>query len=254
MLKPQSESRRPYGSSEPAVHRPTSWRMTRRSHTGSGLSQDLAAVTEFTQHWRHSFKKKTERFFDCTLKSWTRKRSTMAQTATIYNLNVDLSDVDRGVYETLNIRIARHPSETAEYMLVRVLAYCLEFRDGIALTEGVASADEPAILVRDLTGQITAWIEVGLPDASRIHRGSKLAARTAVYTHRGRQLLSQLEGAKVYKSESVPIYTLDPEFIDEVASLIDRRSSIGMSITEQQIYLTINGRDFTTSIEQHRIS
>jgi len=178
----------------------------------------------------------------------------MAQTATIYNLSIDLSDVDRGVYEQLDVRIARHPSETAEYMLVRVLAYCLEFQDGILLTEGVASADEPAILVRDMTGQITAWIEVGLPDASRLHRGSKMAKRAAVYTHKGRQLLSQLAGSKVHKSENVPIYALDSEFIDEVSRLIDRRSAIGLSITEQQIYLTISGKDFTTSIHQHRIS
>jgi uncharacterized protein YaeQ len=178
----------------------------------------------------------------------------MAQTATIYNLAIDLSDVDRGVYEQLDVRIARHPSETAEYMLVRVLAYCLEFQDGIFLTEGVASADEPAVLVRDMTGQITAWIEVGLPDASRLHRGSKMAPRAAVYTHKGRQLLSQLAGSKVHKSESVPIYTLDSEFIDDVAGLIDRRSSIGLSITEQQIYLTIGNRNFTTAIQQHRIS
>jgi uncharacterized protein YaeQ len=178
----------------------------------------------------------------------------MAQTATIYNLSVDLSDVDRGVYETFDVRIARQPSETAEYMLVRVLAYCLEFQDGISLTEGVASGGEPAILVRDMTGQITAWIEVGLPDAARLHRGSKLAGRAAVYTHRGRQLLAQLARSKVHKAETVPIYALNPEFIDEVAKLIDRRSSIGLSITEQQIYLTVGGKNFTSSIEQHRIS
>ena len=178
----------------------------------------------------------------------------MAQTATIYNLSIDLSDVDRGVYEQLELRIARHPSESAEYMLVRILAYCLEFQDGIFLTEGVASADEPAILIRDLTGQITGWIEVGLPDAARLHRGSKIAKRAAVYTHKGRQLLSQLSGSRVHKSESVPIYALESEFIDGVSGLIDRRSSIGLSITEQQIYLSINGRDFTTSIQEQRIS
>ena len=178
----------------------------------------------------------------------------MAQTATIYNLAVDLSDVDRGVYEQLDIRIARHPSESAEFMLVRVLAYCLEFRDGIAFTEGVASADEPAILVRDMTGQITTWIEVGLPDAARLHRGSKMAGRAAVYTHKGRQLLSQLAGSKVHKSEDVPIYVLDSEFVDEVSRLVERRSDIGLSITEQQIYLTIGGTNFTTSIQEHRIS
>ena len=117
----------------------------------------------------------------------------MAQTATIYTVTIDLSDLDRGVFETLELRVARHPSETAEYMLVRLMAYCLEYEEGIALTEGVSSGDEPALVVRDLTGRVTAWIEVGLPDAARLHRGSKLAGRAAVYTHRDvRQLLAQL--------------------------------------------------------------
>src|SRR3954468_14545375 len=101
----------------------------------------------------------------------------MALTATIYNLTVELSDIDRGVYETLDLRVARHPSESAEYMVVRILAYCLEYQEGIAFTEGVSSGDEPAVIVRDLTGRITGWIEVGMPDANRLHRGSKLAGR-----------------------------------------------------------------------------
>ena len=94
----------------------------------------------------------------------------MALTATIYNLDIELADIDRGVYETLQLRIARQPSETVEYMLTRVLAYCLEYTEGIALTEGVASGDEPAVLIRDLTGRMTAWIEVGLPE--RLGRAS----------------------------------------------------------------------------------
>src|ERR1051325_3531262 len=104
----------------------------------------------------------------------------MAQTSTIYNIDIDLSDVDRGIYEKLALRVPRHPSETAEYMLMRVFAYCLEYGEGIALTEGVTAADEPAVLVRDLTGRITAWIEVGMPAAERVHHGSKLAGRAAV--------------------------------------------------------------------------
>ena len=80
----------------------------------------------------------------------------MAQTATIYNFEIDLADMDRGVYETLDLRVARHPSETAEYMVVRVLAYCLEYHEGLELTEGVSSGDEPALLGRDLTGRVTA--------------------------------------------------------------------------------------------------
>jgi uncharacterized protein YaeQ len=108
----------------------------------------------------------------------------VALTATIYNFDTELSDIDRRVYHTLALRLARQPSETPEFMLTRLLAYCLEYAEGIEFTEGVAAGDEPAVLVRDMTGRVTAWIEVGMPDAARLHRGSKLAGRAAVYTHR----------------------------------------------------------------------
>ena len=179
----------------------------------------------------------------------------MAQTATIYTLTIDLNDMDRGVYETLDLRVARHPSETAEYMLVRVLAYCLEYQEGIALTEGVSSGDEPALLVRDLTGRVTAWIEVGMPDAPRIHRGSKLAGRVAVYTHRdARQLLAQLSGEKIHRAENIPIRAFDRTRIAEIAALIDRRASLAISVTHGEIYLTIGQHTFTLPIVEHRIA
>src|SRR3982751_4501075 len=100
----------------------------------------------------------------------------MALTSTIYNASIDLNDVDRGVYESLAVRLAMHPSETMAYMVTRLLAYCLEYIEGIELTAGLSDGDEPAIVIRDLTGKVTGWIEVGLPDADRLHRASKLAA------------------------------------------------------------------------------
>ena len=178
----------------------------------------------------------------------------MAQTATIYNPNIDLSDVDRGVYEKLSLRVARHPSETLEYMLMRVFAYCLEYGDGILLTEGVAAGDEPAVLCRDLTGRITAWIEVGMPDADRLHRGNKLAGRAAVYTHRDAgRLLAQLSATHIHRIEDIPIYEFDRNLIDEVAGLLDRRSDLSMTITERELYLEIAGRTFSSSIVEHRV-
>src|SRR5687768_17783053 len=99
----------------------------------------------------------------------------------MYGLRTELSDVDRGVYQTLDLRLARQPSETLEYMLTRFLAYCLEFTEGIELTEGVAAGGQPAVLVRDLTGRGTAWVEVGMPDAARLRRGSKVAGGGAGY-------------------------------------------------------------------------
>ena len=178
----------------------------------------------------------------------------MAQASTVYSVTIDLADLDRGVFETLDLRVARHPSETAEYMLVRLLAYCLEYQEGIALTEGVSSGDEPALVVRDLTGRITAWIEVGLPDASRLHRGSKLAGRAAVYTHRDvRQLLAQLSGAKIHRAGDIPIRAFDRVAIDELAALVERRTSLAVSISGGEVSVAMGERMFTLAMTEHRI-
>jgi uncharacterized protein YaeQ len=178
----------------------------------------------------------------------------LAQTATIYNVTIDLSDLDRNVFESLELRVARHPSETAEYMVVRLLAYCLEFQEGIALTEGLSSGDEPAVLVRDLTGRVTAWIEVGLPDAARLHRGSKLAGRAAVYTHRDvRQLLSQLAGAKIHRAGDIPIRAFDRAAIGEVAPLIERRASLAITVSGGDLLVAIGDRTFTVATTEHRL-
>jgi uncharacterized protein YaeQ len=179
----------------------------------------------------------------------------MAETATVYHLSIELADIDRGVYDTFSIRLARHPSESAEYLLTRVLAYCLEYCPGILFTDGVSSGDEPAVLVRDDTGAITAWIEIGMPDAARLHRGSKAAGRAAVYTHRSvPQLLAQLAGERVHRGAEIPIYSFDRAFIDDVSSRLDRRSTLSLSITERHLYAEIDGATFSTDIAEHRIA
>jgi uncharacterized protein YaeQ len=179
----------------------------------------------------------------------------MALTSTLYNFSVQLSDIDRNVYETLELRIARHPSETAEYLLTRLLAYCLEYQEGVVLSEGVAATDEPAVMVRDLTGRITAWIEVGTPDPERLHRGSKLAGRAAVYTQRDpTQYLAQLAGHKIHRAADIPVYGFGREFIPAVAAQLERRCALSISVTERQIYLDINDKNFSAAIEDHRFA
>ena len=178
----------------------------------------------------------------------------MALTATVYNLDTELADIDRGVYESFAVRMARQPSETAEYMLTRYLAYCLEFVEGIELTEGVAAGgDEPAVVVRDLTGRLTSWIEVGMPGPERVHRGSKKADRVAVYTHRAiAQVLAQLSGQAIHRAADIPVYEFGAGFVGEVAATIDRRAGVSVSVTERQLYLDIDGRTFNTAIGEHR--
>ena len=178
----------------------------------------------------------------------------MAISATVHQFTVQLADVDRGVYQDFELRIARHPSETVEFMLTRLLAYCLEWQEGIALSEGVAAVDEPAVLVRDLTGRITAWIEVGAPDAERLHRGSKLAGRAAVYTHKDpAMLLGQLAGKKIHRAEELPLYSFERGFVEQAAAAVDRRNRVTLSITERQIYLELNDKSFSTAVEERRL-
>jgi uncharacterized protein YaeQ len=177
----------------------------------------------------------------------------MTLTATLHHFAIQLADMDREVFADFELRVAQQPSETAEFMLVRVLAYCLEYTDGIALTEGVAAVDEPAVLVRDLTGRITAWIEVGAPDAERVHRGSKLAGRAAVYTHRDpQQLLNQYAGRKIHRGAEVPVYAFDREVLKHAAARLQRRSKLALSVTERQLYLDIDGHSLQTTIVEHR--
>ncbi len=166
----------------------------------------------------------------------------VALTSTVYNFDVQLSDVDRGVYESLAIRAARHPSETEEYLVTRVLAYCLEYREGIAFGKGLSEPDEPAVVVRDLTGTITAWIEVGAPDAARLHKASKSSPRVAVYTYRDPvQLVRQLDGERIHRAESVEIHGIDRALIDALVARLDRRTALDLAVTDRHLYVTIGG-------------
>jgi uncharacterized protein YaeQ len=136
-----------------------------------------------------------------------------------------------------------------------MLAYCLEYEEGIEMTTGLSSGDEPALVVRDLTGRITKWIEVGLPDAERLHRGSKIAASAAVYTHRDvRQLLDQLSGEKIHRAEALTIRAFDRFVIEEVADLLDRRISFSLIVSDGELTLSLGDRSVAIPMTEHRLT
>ena len=174
----------------------------------------------------------------------------MAAGAVVYNFAVQLADVDRGVYEELSLRVARHPSETDEYMMTRVLAYCLEYEEGIAFSEGISSTKtEPAVLVRDMTGRLTTWIEVGAPDAERLHFGSKLADRTTVYTHRDpEKVIAAWAGKRIHQLDRITVQSFDPGFVDAAVSALERRTTMTVSRSDGQLYLDINGSSLSTVV------
>jgi len=166
----------------------------------------------------------------------------VALTATIHTFSIGLSDVDRGVYETIELKAARHPSETAEHLLVRVLAYCLEYAEGIGFSRGISDPDEPALSVRDLTGVLKVWIDIGSPDAARLHKAGKAAPRVAVYTHKDpAQLLRSLDGERIHRVEALELYSLGRELIAALVARLERRTELDLSVTDRHLYATLGG-------------
>ena len=175
----------------------------------------------------------------------------MALSSTIYTFDIQLSDVDRHVYESLSVRVARHPSETEEYLVTRVLAYCLEYTEGIAFSKGLADPDEPALAVRDLTGALRCWIEIGAPDAARLHRASKAAPRVVVYTHKDpRQLVRQLAGERIHRRGQLELHGVDRELLAGLVERLDRRMALDISVTERHVYVTVNGETLSGAVER----
>ena len=178
----------------------------------------------------------------------------MALTATIYNIDIDLADGDRQVYETLALRVARHPSESEAYLLTRVLAYALEYTEGIAFSRGLSEPDEPAISVRDLTGAVRVWVEIGTPDAERLHRAAKVADRVVVYTHKDPgQFVRQLAGERIHRIEALELYSIDRALIAALAERLDRRMAFSLSITDRDLYISIGSDTLTGGVTRHPV-
>ncbi len=175
----------------------------------------------------------------------------MALGATVYTFDVDLADADRAVFESIALRVARHPSETEEYLVARVLAYALEFTEGIEFSRGLGDPDEPAILVRDLTGAIRSWIEIGTPESARLHRASKAAPRVAVYTHKDpARLVASLAGERIHRVEALELYALDRGLVAGLAARLERRMAWSLSVSERELYLSTGGETLTGPVSR----
>lgn len=164
----------------------------------------------------------------------------MALTAMMYTFDIELADVDRGVYESLALRVARQPSETEQYLVTRVLAYCLEYGEGIAFSRGLAEPDEPALAVRDLTGAWCSWIEIGAPNAARLHKASKTAPRVVVYAHKDPEhLVRHLAGERIHRADALEIYAVDRALLAELVARLERRMVFALAVTDRHLYVTI---------------
>ncbi len=179
----------------------------------------------------------------------------VALTATIYTADIDLTDHDRGVYETVALRIARHPSESDEYLVTRILAYALEHADGLAFsTGGLSTPDEPAITQRDLTGALQGWIEVGWPDAARLHRAAKASPRVVVYPHKDPvQWMKRLEGERIHRAEHMVVCAIDGQLIAALVARLDRRLTWSLAVSDGELFVSLATETLTGALTRHRL-
>jgi uncharacterized protein YaeQ len=163
----------------------------------------------------------------------------MALSATVYRLQIDLSDVDRNLYQALDLRVARHPSETMRYLLTRVLAYCLCYEEAIAFGKGLSNVEEPAVWVKDPHGRIRLWIDVGSPSPERLHKASKAADRVVVFTQHDPAVLQKaVAGETIHRGGEIVVHALAAAFLDAVEEVTERNARWTLVHTGGQLYLT----------------
>jgi uncharacterized protein YaeQ len=170
----------------------------------------------------------------------------MALPATLRKFEIALADADRGLYEPLDLRVAQHPSESERYLVARVIARALEHGDGVEFSRGGVSDDEePAIVQRDLRGDLKAWIEVGSPSPDRLHKATKLAPRVVVYAWKNTwQLAAAIVEHGVHRADEIVLHALPPELLDGVAATLDRVNRWDLSVAGGVLYLAIGTAQF----------
>lgn len=174
----------------------------------------------------------------------------MALTATILRFDVALSDTDRGVYEQLELRLAQHPSESDRFLVTRALARCLEHEERLELGPGISDGDEPTLSLRDLTGRLLLWIDVGMPTTDRLHRAAKQAPRVVVYATRDAAALRRdLTAAQVHRAEQIEVKRVSPALVDALVGTLGRHNRWEVVVSGGTLFVTVNGKSFDGEVE-----
>ncbi|OGT97885.1 MAG: hypothetical protein A2X80_00060 [Geobacteraceae bacterium GWB2_52_12] len=173
----------------------------------------------------------------------------MALPSTVYKAAIQFSDIDRGIYETLQTTVAQHPSETAERLVTRLLAYLIFHEEGLTFTKGIGAADEPDLWLKGPDGRVRLWVEVGLPESDRIIKASRHSEK-AVILACGKTLpnweMQQLP--KLNKLSNLTVKSLDHSFINDLASRLERFITWSVTITEGTLYLSMANGTLQTPI------
>mgnify|MGYP000415692418 FL=1 len=161
----------------------------------------------------------------------------MATKPTIYKARIALSDLERNYYDTLNLTVALHPSETPERMIARIMAYCLNAQADLVFTKGLSDVEEPDLWVRTMDEQTHLWIDVGEPSVERIKKSSRLARHVKVYSFNSKSDVWWHQGQGKMSKFDVDIVRFNCAQIEAIASMLARTIDLSVTITGQSAYV-----------------
>jgi uncharacterized protein YaeQ len=176
----------------------------------------------------------------------------MALPSVIRRFDLTLADSDRGVFESFDWRVAQHPSESERYLVARVLARALQHGDGLDFSKGGVSDDaEPALVQRDLRGDLLAWIEVGSPSPDRLHKASKASPRVVVYAWKQpEELAAAVRERRGHRFQELELYALDAGFLDAAAARLERSNRWDVSVSGGTVYLAIGEHQLDSEVRR----
>jgi len=178
----------------------------------------------------------------------------MALNATIHRCTLQVSDLDRAHYQTYQLTIARHPSETDERMMVRVLAFALNADDGLGFTRGLSQDDEPELWQRSLSDELTLWIEIGQPDEKRIKKACSRSRRVLIYCHQHRAAAVWWKqiAERLKRFDQLSVFKLPDGIGTQLATLAQRNMDLQCTIQEGEIWLSNETDSINFALEQLR--
>lgn len=171
----------------------------------------------------------------------------------LYRFTFDFSDIDRGIYKTLEFRVVQHPSEIATYLLTRVLAYALSYEEGLDFEgAGLSDPEVPALKKTSHSGQVNMWIEIGNPSLKKLHKASKISDRVIIYTYKSAEvLMTEINNNEVHRKGELEIYAIDSKFLDELEKQLKKSNNWNLLYQQGQLDIHIDNENYSTEVKKH---
>ncbi len=180
----------------------------------------------------------------------------MALPSKLFRFKIELSDLEKASYISLDFRVAQHPSESLPYLLTRVFAYALSYQDGIEFSAlGLADPDSPCLSVKGPMGDTKVWIEIGNPSARKVHKASKAAPKLKIYTYKDPQvLLNELATEQIHRKNQVEIFSISPKFLERLEPKIKKENRWTLIYMDGSIMLNSDEITEECEIKRHQIN